>query len=111
MSNEPTIPRRRIAGTAKQVEAVHRNIVAITNNMVNLALEGDIKAAEWVASRAFPKTRLVQFELPAIESAADVVADPVQVGLVSSLNRLGANLTGVNAFSGELGAEGLALLH
>jgi putative tryptophan/tyrosine transport system substrate-binding protein len=40
-----------------------------------------------------------------------VVADPVQVELVSSLNQPGGNLTGVNAFSGELGAEGLALLH
>jgi putative tryptophan/tyrosine transport system substrate-binding protein len=40
-----------------------------------------------------------------------LVADPVQVGLVSSLNRPGGNLTGVNAFAGELGAEALALLH
>jgi hypothetical protein len=39
--------------------------------MVQKALEGDTKAAEWVAARAFPKTRLVQFELPDIQSAAD----------------------------------------
>jgi putative ABC transport system substrate-binding protein len=31
--------------------------------------------------------------------------------LVTSLNRPGGNLTGFNAYSGELGAKGLALLH
>jgi putative ABC transport system substrate-binding protein len=40
-----------------------------------------------------------------------VGANPVQLGLVASLNRPGGNLTGFNAINAELGSKQLALLH
>jgi hypothetical protein len=80
MSELTTPPRRRTPATApataRQLEeagkAVTRNAVQVANILIQKALEGDVKAADMVLSRAFGKGRLLKFPMMPIEKPEDV---------------------------------------
>ena len=90
------VERRHAAGRTDRLDALARELVALKVHLIIASATPAVQAAQRATST-----------IPVVFA---VVVDPVGAGLVASLSRPGANVTGVSLLSAELSGKRLELL-
>src|SRR5207302_10447628 len=96
---------RNVAIEFRWAEGRYDRLPALAANLVRR------QVAVLVATGGTMTTLAAKAATTKIPIVFTIGGDPVQLGIVTSLNRPGGNITGVNILTSEMGTKRLGLLH